>query len=100
MARYVDVHLVMDSFNRQFNTWRNIARLFARSDFFMMLDIDFAICTDFRSAIRGSKAVLNKLREGNSAFVIPAFEYTDQGARNSRGRVEFPSDKSVCFDSP
>ncbi|KAF9073566.1 glycosyl-transferase for dystroglycan-domain-containing protein [Rhodocollybia butyracea] len=93
MARYVDVHLVMDSFDRQFNTWRNIARLFARSDFVMMLDVDFAICTDFRSAIRGSKAVLDSLREGNSAFVIPAFEFMDHEAGSSRRRAEFPSDK-------
>lgn len=93
MARYVDVHLVMDSFDRQFNTWRNIARLFARTDFVMMLDIDFAICTDFRSAIRTNEAVMEKLRQGNSAYVIPAFEYVDQERGNTQ--VAFPSDKAV-----
>lgn len=95
MARFVDVHLVMDSFDRQFNTWRNIARLFARTDFVMMLDIDFAICTDFRSAIRANQAVMDKLREGNSAFVIPAFEYVNQ--ERGRQQSSFPTDKTV-FD--
>ncbi|KAK7444270.1 hypothetical protein VKT23_015280 [Stygiomarasmius scandens] len=91
MALYVDVHLVIDSFDRQFNTWRNVARLFARSDFVMMLDIDFSICTDFRNALKGNKAMLDKLREGNSAFVIPAFEYV----RHQEGLDEaaFPRNK-------
>ncbi|THU85029.1 hypothetical protein K435DRAFT_926530 [Dendrothele bispora CBS 962.96] len=91
MSLYVDVHLVVDSFGRQFNTWRNIARLFARTEFVMMLDIDFSICTDFRGALRGNKAMLNKLREGNSAFVIPAFEYV----RHEEGldQATFPRNK-------
>ncbi len=54
MSTFVDVHLVVDVFERQFNTWRNIARLFARTDFVMMLDIDFYPCTDF--ALLSSKA--------------------------------------------
>ena len=49
MATYVDVHLVIDSFDRQFNTWRNIARLFARTEFVLMLDVDFAIAQTFAS---------------------------------------------------
>ncbi|KAK2463150.1 hypothetical protein APHAL10511_004805 [Amanita phalloides] len=77
LARFVDVHLVIDPFDRQFNTWRNIARLFARTDYVMMLDIDFYLCTDFRSAIRQNTDIMDKLREGQSAFVVPAFEYTD-----------------------
>ncbi|KAE9408757.1 hypothetical protein BT96DRAFT_1100066 [Gymnopus androsaceus JB14] len=97
MARFVDVHLVMDSFDRQFNTWRNIARLFARTDFVMMLDIDFAICTDFRSAIRANQAVMDKLREGNSAFVIPAFEYVNQ--ERGRQQSSFPTDKTTLLSS-
>ncbi|KAJ7594975.1 glycosyl-transferase for dystroglycan-domain-containing protein [Mycena floridula] len=92
MARYVDVHLVVDSFDRQFNTWRNIARFFARTDFIMMLDIDFYLCTDFRSAMRNSEMIMNKLRQGTAAFVIPAFEYTNhvEGTHYSR----FPRDKN------
>ncbi|KAJ7647643.1 glycosyl-transferase for dystroglycan-domain-containing protein [Roridomyces roridus] len=75
MASNVDVHLVIDAFDRQFNTWRNIARFFARTDFVMMLDIDFSPCTDFRTAIRNSKEVMDKLRTGTAALVVPAFEY-------------------------
>ncbi|KAF9268696.1 glycosyltransferase family 49 protein [Marasmius fiardii PR-910] len=95
MARNVDVHLVIDSFDRQFNTWRNIARFFARTGYVMMLDIDFFLCTDFRDAIRASKSIMNKLREGNSAFVIPAFEYTD----HSEGvdYTSFPMDKKTLL---
>jgi glycosyltransferase-like protein LARGE len=32
MQKYVDIHLVYDSFDRQFNMWRNIAKFFARTD--------------------------------------------------------------------
>ena len=37
---------------RQFNVWRNVARLFARTALVMMLDVDFAVCTDFRGDLR------------------------------------------------
>lgn len=32
MKKYVDIHLVYDSFDRQFNMWRNVAKFFARTD--------------------------------------------------------------------
>lgn len=97
MIHYVDVHLVVDSFDRQFNTWRNIARFFARTDYVMMLDIDFSLCTNFRKAIRESKEVMDKLREGLSAFVVPVFEY----AKHKDGFDEnnFPRDKQVGLQS-
>jgi glycosyltransferase-like protein LARGE len=94
MSTYVDVHLVVDSFDRQFNTWRNIARLFARTDFVMMLDVDFAVCTDFRRGVRESQAVMNKLKDGASAFVIPAFEYAK--FEDGIDQATFPRDKQVC----
>ena len=97
MALFVDVHLVIDSFDRQFNTWRNIARLFARTDFVMMLDVDFYLCTDFRSAIRKSKPILQKLRDGNAAFVIPAFEYPMHS--DGSDFTKFPNDKKVVAPS-
>ncbi|KAG6878195.1 hypothetical protein C0993_010956 [Termitomyces sp. T159_Od127] len=95
MASYVDVHLVIDSFDRQFNTWRNIARLFARTDYVMMLDVDFYLCTDFRTAIRKTRHIMDKLRGGNTALVIPAFEYT----RYSDGLdpSAFPRDKRALL---
>jgi hypothetical protein len=95
MSAFVDVHLVIDSFDRQFNTWRNIARLFARTDFVMMLDVDFALCTDFRTAIRRSVAAKERLRSGSVAFVIPAFEYVKHSEGTNQST--FPRDKEVCF---
>jgi glycosyltransferase-like protein LARGE len=91
---YADVHLVVDNYDRQFNNWRNIARLFARTDYVMMLDIDFYPCTDFRGLIRAlNSTMLRKLDASRAAFVVPAFEYRDfqQGVRYT----EFPTDKSV-----
>ncbi|KAG0215583.1 hypothetical protein BGX33_001086 [Mortierella sp. NVP41] len=38
MKEFVDAHVVVDKFDRQFNMWRNVARFFARSNYFMMLD--------------------------------------------------------------
>ncbi|KAL1723730.1 glycosyltransferase family 49 protein [Schizophyllum commune] len=80
MAAHVDVHLIVDVFDRQFNTWRNVARFFARTDYVMMLDIDFSLCTDFRRVIRESDELRGRLDEG-VAFVITAFEYSklDEG---------------------
>lgn len=96
MAKFVDVHLVVDHFDRQLNTWRNIARLFARTDFVMMLDVDFYLCTDFRSAVRNNPFIRDKLREGYSAFVVPAFEYMDY--HEGKDFARFPRDKRVsCF---
>lgn len=77
MAQRVDVHLVLDNFDRQFNTWRNIARFYSRTEFVMMLDIDFYLCTDFQSSILSNKLLVGKLREGKTALVVPAFEYTN-----------------------
>ncbi|KAI0826101.1 glycosyl-transferase for dystroglycan-domain-containing protein [Irpex lacteus] len=156
-ARYVDVHLALSPVSsgsnsgsnslvshdqsqtggaRQFNVWRNIARLFARTEFVMMLDVDFAICTDWRSAIRNAvranmnqgdedtlvkasrfnvrvddiagtderrgknetaqvhlmdRAVIQSLREGKIALVVPAFEYVRQ--EDGIDQSTFPRDK-------
>lgn len=98
MTRFVDVHVVLDNFDRQFNMWRNVARFFARTDFVMMLDIDFALCTDFRTAIRRSEEVMRKLSTGDAAFVVPAFEY----AKHSDGLDEkvLPRSKKVSLLFP
>ncbi|KAG6902366.1 hypothetical protein C0995_000928 [Termitomyces sp. Mi166 len=96
MATYVDVHLVIDSFDRQFNTWRNIARLFARTDYIMMLDVDFYLCTDLRTAIRNSRHIMDKLSGGNAALVIPAFEYTKYS--DGLDPSDFPRDKRALLN--
>jgi len=93
MSTYVDVHLVIDSFDRQFNMWRNVARLFARTDYVMMLDVDFYICTDIRSAVRGNQAIMAKLRDGLAAIVIPAFEYVKYS--DGMDPAVFPRGKQV-----
>ncbi|EIN06724.1 hypothetical protein PUNSTDRAFT_71944 [Punctularia strigosozonata HHB-11173 SS5] len=97
LRRYLDVHLVLDPFDRQFNTWRNIARLFARTDYVMLLDVDFWLCTDFGSALkkRASREVVAKLDGGNAALVIPAFEYTKQ--EEGRDPSLFPRDKETLL---
>ncbi|GLB37762.1 putative D-isomer specific 2-hydroxyacid dehydrogenase family protein [Lyophyllum shimeji] len=95
MATYVDVHLVIDPFDREFNTWRNIARLFARTDYVMMLDVDFYLCTDFRTAMKNTPHIMDKLRGGKAAFVVPAFEY----AKYTDGidHSAFPKDKRALL---
>jgi glycosyltransferase-like protein LARGE len=106
MAVYVDVHLVLDTFDRQFNTWRNVARLFARTEYVMMLDVDFYICTDFRETLRnllriGGKGELGEREEirqmfdtGVAALVVPAFEYVNY--EEGREYKTFPKTKKVC----
>ncbi|KIK42132.1 glycosyltransferase family 49 protein [Suillus luteus UH-Slu-Lm8-n1] len=97
MSTYVDIHLVLTPFDRQLNTWRNAARLFARTEFVMMLDVDFAICTNFRSAIRASlDAKIGRiLKEGHAALVVPAFEYVKQ--QDGLDQKYFPRDKQTLL---
>ncbi|PPQ83358.1 hypothetical protein CVT24_001913 [Panaeolus cyanescens] len=95
MASAVDVHIVVDAFDRQFNTWRNIARLFARTDFVMMLDIDFYPCTDFSTLLQTNLidgAIKKKMQDGRAALVVPAFEYLN--FREGQNYSAFPSNKT------
>ena len=112
-STYVDVHLVLSPFqmsegSRQFNAWRNFARLYARTDFVMMLDVDFVPCTDFRSFIRHNLRnyllglgvdktydLMERFIRGNLAFVIPAFEYAKQ--EDGTDPDTFPRDKTVSY---
>lgn len=91
--QHVDVHLVLDKFERQLNLWRNVARFYARTDFVMMLDVDFALCTDFRSRVRSNAEIMGRLYQGNVALVIPAFEHSKQIAGTDAD--QFPKDKDV-----
>ncbi|KAF9166103.1 hypothetical protein DFQ26_008692 [Actinomortierella ambigua] len=77
MKEFVDVHVVVDKFDRQFNMWRNVARFFARSNYFMMLDVDFHICTNLQQHLKLDSEAMRVLREG-AAVVLPAFEYVEQ----------------------
>ncbi|KAF5354639.1 hypothetical protein D9756_005432 [Leucocoprinus leucothites] len=82
----------------QFNTWRNIARLFARTEYVMMLDVDFYLCTPrFREVLRrtitstGISEVKEMFKSGMAAFVIPAFEYVKYN--DGRDYQAFPNSK-------
>ncbi|KAG1451995.1 hypothetical protein G6F56_007934 [Rhizopus delemar] len=78
MQAFVDVHLIVDKYDRQFNMWRNTAKLFTRTDYLMMLDVDFHLCTNFRQSIWENAEWSAMLQSGKTAFVVPAFEYLDQ----------------------
>lgn len=112
-STYVDVHLVLSPFemsegSRQFNAWRNLARLYARTDFVMMLDVDFVPCTDFRSFVKHNlgqhllglgedktRKLMERFVEGSVALVVPAFEYARQG--DGMNPDAFPRDKTVSY---
>ncbi|OZJ03659.1 hypothetical protein BZG36_03542 [Bifiguratus adelaidae] len=105
MQKHVDVHVILDRYERQFNMWRNIAKLFMRTDFLTMLDVDFYLCTDFRNSILSNRDILAKLGSGNTALVIPAFEYVNHKdgfdssrfPRNKRDLLEIIPDKIDMF---
>ncbi|KAI9272855.1 glycosyl-transferase for dystroglycan-domain-containing protein [Phascolomyces articulosus] len=91
MRRYVDLHLVVDKFDRQFNMWRNVAKFFARTEYIMMLDVDFYLCTDFRKSLKANPQLMDILRSGTGAIVVPAFEYLN--ADDGEDWNDFPTNK-------
>ncbi|KAH7334647.1 glycosyl-transferase for dystroglycan-domain-containing protein [Rhizoctonia solani] len=99
-ARWVDVHLITDAYDRQFNMWRNVARLYARTQWVIMLDVDFAVCTDlrgrFRDALSAGNDVAKLARSGKAAFVVPAFEYVVQ--EDGKDWKTFPRNKQTLVE--
>jgi len=98
LATRADIHLVLSPFPRAFNAWRNIARLLARTTYMLLLDVDFAVCTDWRASVRallcdGESSVAKRVREGSAALVLPAFEYVKQS--EGRNQETFPRDRHV-----
>lgn len=90
-----------DIHDRQFNMWRNVARLYARTRWVLMLDVDFAVCTDVRARLRGALqneddggGIGRLARSGRAVFVVPAFEYVAQEDGNDW--KTFPRSKEVC----
>lgn len=61
----------------------------------MMLDVDFWVCTDFRTRILGSAEIMSRLRGGTAAFVVPAFEFFKQS--DGVNPDTFPANKKVRF---
>jgi glycosyltransferase-like protein LARGE len=96
MEKYVDIHLIIDRFDRQFNMWRNAAKLYARTDYIMMLDIDFYPCTDFRNHFLRNPELMDMLRQGRTAFVVPAFEYLDHA--DGVDYTQFPKSKDELME--
>jgi Glycosyl-transferase for dystroglycan len=99
LAARADIHLVLSPFPRAFNAWRNIARLLARTTYMLLLDVDFAVCTDWRASVRAllrdneSGSVARRVREGRAALVLPAFEYVKQA--EGMNQDAFPRDRHV-----
>lgn len=91
MRRFVDLHLVVDKFDRQFNMWRNVAKFFARTDYIMMLDVDFYLCTDFRKSLKADPQLMDVLRSGRGAIVVPAFEFIQE--KDGEDWTKFPKSK-------
>ncbi|KAF9386017.1 hypothetical protein CPB97_004206 [Podila verticillata] len=94
MKEFVDVHVVIDKFDRQFNMWRNVARLFARSNYFMMLDVDFHICTNLQRHLALDPEAQRVMRSG-AAVVLPAFEYVEQD--DGYDSATFPKNKEALI---
>jgi hypothetical protein len=98
LAARADIHLVLSPFPRAFNTWRNLARLLARTTYMLLLDVDFAVCTDWRASVRAllrdrENDVARRVREGSAALVLAAFEYVKQA--EGRNQDAFPRDRHV-----
>lgn len=91
MRQFVDIHLIRDEFDRELNLWRNVAKLFARSEYVMQLDIDFYPCTKIRESVLNNQKAMALLRSGEAALVIPAFEYSKQ--ENGLDFRTFPKNK-------
>jgi hypothetical protein len=91
-ADRVDVHLALSPHARLFNAWRNAARALARTHYVMMLDVDFAVCTNFRTAVRASREAKMRMDQGD-VLVVPAFEYITLGEGWDSG--SFPQTKTV-----
>ncbi|CAO3629956.1 unnamed protein product [Cunninghamella blakesleeana] len=96
MKRFVDVHLVVDKFDRQFNLWRNVAKFFARTDYIMMLDVDFHLCTNLKSLRNNPQQLKEWIGDGKRALVVPAFEYVAQA--DGIDYKTFPDSKDKLLD--
>ncbi|KAI1303524.1 hypothetical protein EDD11_005325 [Mortierella claussenii] len=75
LRTYVDLHVIIDNVDFQLNMWRNVARMFARTDYFMLLDVDFHIPSGLKNHLHHDPRIQELLSSG-AALVIPAFEYS------------------------
>ncbi|KAG0333038.1 hypothetical protein BG004_001000 [Podila humilis] len=94
LRKYVDLHVIVDGIDLQLNMWRNVARMFARTDYFMMLDVDFHIPSGLKQHLHDDPRMQELLASG-AALVIPAFEYkADKDPKDSK---YFPDTKAALI---
>ena len=102
VSERVDVHLISSDHALQQNTWRNVARAFALTDWVLLWDADFEPCTDFQQGLdefrrTAPKPAVDKLDKGQAALIIPPFEWND--VKDERLRGVCPADKTVSVQS-
>ncbi|GJJ70232.1 hypothetical protein EMPS_02581 [Entomortierella parvispora] len=90
LRKYVDLHVIVDGVDFQLNMWRNVARMFARTDYFMMLDVDFHIPSGLKNRLHHDPHIQQLLSSG-AALVVPAFEYKE--ANDPKDSKFFPDNK-------
>ena len=89
----LDMHLVVSKAGeREFNMWRNVARLYARTAHFVFLDVDFAPSRDLRSYLETNADALVPLLE-SGVLVVPAFE-----ASKGSPRLPIPATKAELLE--
>ena len=89
--RFVDLHLVIDRYDRQFNLWRNIARFFARSQLILTMDVDFMLCSDLRANYQKLPDELKLgIMNASMVLVVPAFEFEKGSALNEMDVSQYP----------
>ena len=99
----IDIHLVTSTYAVQHNAWRNLARFLARTDWILMVDADFDLCTDLAKSLRdfrntGSTERQARMEQGGIALVVPAFEWVPEVAANAGASC--PKDKEVSGGPP
>ncbi|KAF9428750.1 hypothetical protein BGZ94_001202 [Podila epigama] len=94
LRKYVDLHVIVDGIDLQLNMWRNVARMFARTDYFMMLDVDFHIPSSLKNHLHDDPRMQELLASG-AALVIPAFEYKVE--KDPKDSKYFPDTKAALI---
>jgi len=73
----LDVHLIVDTFPLlQLNYWRNVARLYAPTAHYVMLDVDFLPDAGLREALERDRDRWVGWLSMRRVLVLPAFELT------------------------
>ncbi|CAO3597261.1 unnamed protein product [Absidia cylindrospora] len=86
MQHFVDLHVLIDKYERQFNMWRNLAKLYARTQYILMLDVDFLVSPSVRSVLTTlPPKTMDAVRQGAAALVLPAFEELIDSSNKTRG---------------